>query len=208
MKPFTYGNSRKIIYWGCSFDSLLELKFALSIQDEYEFLRSRISVYYDPKTRLPTRYIRGNTRRYTPDFLIRHKQSLKAFWVEIKPRAFNNEQELLIRREVAENYIREHNFDWEYKVIYDDEIKLNLDQLAQFNECCSHISQSARKLTMEKINRKYDRSAAPLFTRVLPGIRVQFIMFGNNPPPSHTDQFHASPKSNLWKPGNISFNST
>ena len=179
MGTFTYRKSCPIIYWGCSFDSLLELKYALSVQHEYEFLRSRISVYYDPKTKVPTRYIRGNIRRYTPDFLIRHKESGKAFWVEIKPQGFNDEAILMERRTIAENYIRENGYDWEYKVVFSDEIRLTPEQVTQFNECCTRIRQSARKLKMEKLNRQYDRSAAPLFTRVIPPSQVQYIMYGN-----------------------------
>lgn len=45
-KKFKYGRSFKIINWGVQFDSLLELKYAISIQDEYVFLRSRIAIYY------------------------------------------------------------------------------------------------------------------------------------------------------------------
>ena len=80
---FQYGHAKKIINWGNVFDSLLELKYAISIEKEYEFLRAHIPVYYDPRTRRPTDYIRDNIRRYTPDFLIRHKISNEAFWVEI-----------------------------------------------------------------------------------------------------------------------------
>src|SRR5574342_83885 len=89
-EPFKYGTSHKIIYWGCVFDSILELKFALSIQNDYEFLRSRITIYYDRLTKKPVSYIQRNYGHYTPDFLIRHKQTKKAYWIEIKPRAFSD----------------------------------------------------------------------------------------------------------------------
>lgn len=98
LKPFKYGVSHKIIYWGCVFDSLLELKYAISIQKEYEFLRSHIPIYYDPVTKKPTDYIRQNIRRYTPDFLIRHKITSEAFLIEIKPRAFAGDSQLLMRK--------------------------------------------------------------------------------------------------------------
>ena len=106
MKTFNYSGSHKIIYWAVEFDSLLELKYALSIQGEYEFLRSHIPVYYDPVTKRPTNYIRSNIRRYTPDFLIRHKETKQAFWIEIKPRAFTDHAQLDLRKEVAERYIQ------------------------------------------------------------------------------------------------------
>ncbi len=177
-KPFKYGQSYKIIYWGCCFDSILELKYALSIQNEYEFLGSHISVYYDPVTRRPTNYIRENIRRYTPDFLIRHKETKQAFWVEIKPRAFNDQEHLALRKQVAENFIQWKGYDWKYKVVYDDEITLNLDQIVQFNECCSLIKKSAGKIAFRKQNNRFDRSAPSLFFRVPSDSRVRFVMFG------------------------------
>lgn len=180
MEKFKYRGSRKIIYWGSSFDSLLELKYALSIQDEYEFLRSHISVYYDPSTKEPTNYIRNNIRRYTPDFLIRHKLTKEAYWVEIKPKAFSDYAQLALRKEVAENYILWKGYDWEYKVVYDDEIILTLDQLVQFNECCTLISKSARKHWFEKYNTRFDRSAPSLFAKAPDNSRVKFVMFGQD----------------------------
>jgi hypothetical protein len=68
MKTFTYGNAYKVTNWGCSFDSLTELKYAVSIIEEYEFLRARVTIYYHPGTKLPTDYIRDCHRHYTPDF--------------------------------------------------------------------------------------------------------------------------------------------
>ena len=178
MKQFKYGRSHKIIYWGCIFDSLLELKYALSIQNEFDFLRSHIPVYYDPSTRRPTDYIRDNIRRYTPDFLIRHKITKEAYWIEIKPRAYSNSAELTLRKDVAENYIKWKGYDWIYKVVYDDEIILTLDQVVQFNECCSLIKKSARKIGFEKYNKRFDRSA-PSFTSTVPdNSRIRFVMFG------------------------------
>lgn len=178
MKQFKYGKSCKMIYWGCAFDSMLELKYALSIQHEYEFLRSHIPVYYDPATKRPTNYIRANIRRYTPDFLIRHKETKRAFWVEIKPRAFSDHEQLTLRREVAQRYIRWKGYDWQYKVVCDDEITLTLDQLVQFNECCALIAKSARKIWFEKYNKRFDRSAPAFFSTVPRNGDVGFVMFG------------------------------
>lgn len=179
-KPFRYSRSYKLIYWGCVFDSLLEVKFALTIQQEYEFLRSRITIYYDRKSKEPVYYLRRNYGHYTPDFLIRHKKTKKAFWVEIKPRAYSDSDHLLLRKEVAENYIKQKNYDWEYKVIYDDEIKLNLDQIQQFNECCKLIKKSDRKLRFQELNNRFDRSAPSFFKTVPKNSRISFVMFGED----------------------------
>lgn len=179
LKPFKYGVSHKIIFWGCVFDSLLELKYALSIQHEYEFIRSHIPIYYDPRTKRPTNYIRDNIRRYTPDFLIRHKTTGEAFLIEIKPRAFAGDQQLLLRQEVAENYILWKNYDWKYKVVFDDEIILTQSEIEQFNECRKLICKSARKLEFEKYNRQFDRSMPSFYTKVPDNKCIHFVMFGN-----------------------------
>ena len=95
MKEFVYQQSKRITSWGCCFDSILELKYAVSIKNDYEFLRSHIPIFYDPRTKMPTNYIREHIRRYTADFLIRHKTTGKAYLIEVKPRQFEKEQQFL-----------------------------------------------------------------------------------------------------------------
>lgn len=177
-QPFKYGKSHKIINWGCAFDSLTELKFAISISEEYEFLRARVSIYYHPGTLEPTDYIRECHRRYTPDFLIRHKKTGKAFLVEIKPRAFENEPQLALRKTVAEKYIRWKGYDWEYKVIFNDEIILTLKQFEEFSECCKLKSKSSLRFWFEEYNKKFDRSAPSLISNVPNNSDIEFVMFG------------------------------
>lgn len=157
---------------------MLEVKYALSIQADYEFLRSRVTIYYDRITKLPVNYLRCNYGRYTPDFLIRHKQTKKAYWIEIKPRAYSDTDHLSLRKEVAENYIRLKKYDWEYKVVYDDDIKLTLGQLQQFNECCKLINKSRRKLLFRELNNRFDRGAPSFFTTIPKNNRLEFVMFG------------------------------
>jgi hypothetical protein len=177
MKTFIYWQSQKIINWGCSFDSILELKFALSIKEEYEFLRSYIPIFYDPRTKLPTNYIRENIRRYTPDFLIRHKITRDAYLVEVKPRAFENEEQLAIRKAVAENYIRIRNYDWKFKIIFNDEIHLTGHQKSEFQNCCKRIPLSNKNLWLKELNDKFDSTRTSLFN-VPSNRKVRFVMFG------------------------------
>jgi hypothetical protein len=179
MKTSNYTRSIKVINWGCSFDSILELKYTVSIQKEYEFLRSQIPIYYDPRTKFPTNYIRENIRRYTPDFLIRHKVTRKAFLVEIKPRAFEGNEQLLLRREVAENYIRWKRYDWKFKVVYDDEIELTADERAQFLECRKLIPLSERRRLFKGLNDKFESNRPPLLTSVPSNRKIHFVMFGD-----------------------------
>lgn len=184
-KPFKYRKSHKIISWGCAFDSLLELKYAVSIMEEYEFLRARISIYYHPGTKQPTSYIRDSHRRYTPDFLIRHKETGEAFLIEIKPRAYADEPQLLFRKEVAENYIRWKNMDWKYKVVFDDEIILTSEQLEEFEQCCKLKSKSSWKLWFAEYNKKFDRSAPSLILNVPSNCNIQYVMFGTRQRAKH-----------------------
>ncbi|AEW00170.1 hypothetical protein A4D02_28445 [Niastella koreensis] len=180
MQPFKYLVSHKIIYWGCLFDSLLELKYAISIHKDYEFLRAYIPVYYDPKTRKPVVHIRGNTRRYTPDFLIRHKLTREAHWVEIKPGAFASSPQLVIRKEVAENYIRWKKYDWSFKVVFDDEIVLPPEDEQLFNEYKKLLCKSAGKLDMEAFNKLFNRAVPPFYASVPDQKRIRYVMYGTS----------------------------
>ncbi len=178
MKKFKYRNSHRIVNWGCAFDSLTELKYAISIVEEFEFLRARVTIYFHPGTKQPTDYIRECTRHYTPDFLVRNKETGEAFLVEIKPRAFEHDPQLLLRKEVSDNYIKWKGYDWKYKVIFDDEIVLTADQLEEFEQCCKLKSRSARKLWFEEYNKKFDRGAPSFFSTVPSNSDVQFVIFG------------------------------
>lgn len=179
---FRYRKSHKIIHWGCCFDSLLELRYAISIRDEYEFMRSRLHIYYDQGTLKPTSYIQTGIKHYTPDFLIRHKTTNEAFLVEIKPRAFQNESQLNVRRQVAEYYIRWKKYDWKYKVVFSNEIILTEHELQVFEDCCRLKSKTAFKLWLQQENSRYDRSVPLFFKQHLTNKQIAFIMFGKNDP--------------------------
>lgn len=178
MTTFKYTVSRKFVSWGYSFDSLTELKYAISIRDEFEFLRARVSIYYHPGTLQSAVHVRECYRRYTPDFLIRHKETGEAFLVEIKPRAFQEEAQLSLRRQVAENYIRSKNYDWKFKVVFDDEIILSAEQLEDFEECRRLRSRSDYKIWFEQYNRKFGRGSASLFKHIADNKKAEFVMFG------------------------------
>ncbi|MEP7375691.1 MAG: hypothetical protein ABI675_20000 [Chitinophagaceae bacterium] len=181
METFKYGVSRKIIYWGCVFDSLLELKYALSIHKDYEFLHAHIPIFYDPRNFQPTNYIRQNIRRYTPDFIIRHKITCEAFCIEIKPRAFAGNPQLILRKKVVENYILSKKLDWSFKVVYDDEIILTPDQESEFKLCKKLICRSARKLELIKLNKLFDRTMPAFYASIPDTKRIQFVMNGTRP---------------------------
>jgi hypothetical protein len=184
---FRYGESQKISHWGHGFDSLTELKFALSIRDDYEFLRACISIYYHPGTKQSTDVISTCHHRYTPDFLMRHKETGEAFLVEIKPRAFENHPQLDLRKEVAENYIRCKKYDWTFKIIFDDEIILSEEQLADFEEYRQLKSRSARKIWFEQYPQNLVRcTSASLFNTLTGNKKIAFLLLGNQQ--NHTTQ--------------------
>lgn len=167
----SYHAARPIINWGCHFDSLTELKFAVSITEEYAFLRNQVSIYYHPGTLQPTSYIRRCHRRYTPDFLIRHKETGNAFLVEIKPRAFERHRQLLLRKEVAQNYIRFKNYDWTYIVVFDDEIILSAEQCEAFEDCRRLKSTANREAWLADYAKCFD-------FQVPSNKQIDFVMFG------------------------------
>lgn len=179
-RTFKYGKSYKMVYWGCNFDSLLELKFAIAIQEDYEFLRNRVVIYYQHGTLKPTNYIREGTRRYTPDFLIRNKKTGEAFLVEIKPRAAAHDPQLQLRRQVAENYIRWKGYDWQFKVIFSDEIVLDEPGWDLYEQCRKLKSKSAfiHWLTAQEF--KYNSSAPTYFGKPPSEKRIRFVLFGRS----------------------------
>ncbi len=140
---FPYRTSKKVSGWGYQFDSLTELKYAISIMEDYHFLRSPVAIYYHPGTKITLDHIRRCHLRYTPDFLLRNKQTYEATLVEIKPRAFENHPQLQLRKLVAENYISRKNLDWTFKIVFDDQIILTEQQLQSFNSCIGLSSDKA-----------------------------------------------------------------
>lgn len=126
-----------------------------------------------------TRYLYGNYRWYMLDFLIRHKMTGEAFLVEIKPRDFEGQQQLDLRKELAEKYIRGKNYDWKFKVVYNDEIILNEEQLEAFMECCRLKSKVAFSMWYNQFSRKWNRFAPSSLKNASPEARSRFIMFGH-----------------------------
>lgn len=177
---FTYTKAKKISNWGCHFDSLTELKYAISIIDDYEFLRERVIIHYERVTHEPTQYLRGNNGSYIPDFLIRHKITGEAFLIEVKPKGFDDYKQLELRTELAEKYIKKNGYDWKFRIVYDDEIILTEEQLEDFKECCRLRSKSALTVWYDQFCRKWDRAAQSPLRNASPQAKVRFIMFGHS----------------------------
>ena len=173
---FEYRPAQKMTGWGHHFDSMTEVKFAISIMEEYAFIRSPVSMYFNPGNCRLAHFPRLFHHRYTPDFLIRHLQTRKAMLVEIKPRAFQGNPQLEQHEIVATNYIRSMKFDWIYKVVFDDEIILSEDQLAHFEECLSLKDETKRHSWYEHYFKQM--SALPPHLMEKSNAHIDFIMRG------------------------------
>lgn len=122
---FIYGHKGcHIDYKGLGFDSLLELRYAISLEEEYSYARECVKIYYDPKTAKSTTYLTEGIKSYKPDFLIRQRQTGKAFLIEVKPRGFDDFNTLARYQSICGHYIAANKYDWEYKIVFEEEIIL------------------------------------------------------------------------------------
>lgn len=179
---FQYLPAKPISYRGCLLHSTLELKYVLSIEDDYEFLREYVTIYYDPKTNQPTNYIREGILKYTPDFVIRHRTSGEAFLVEVKPGGFDDSAYLKNHRLIAENYIRQRGYDWQFKVVYQDDIVLSMQQWQYFYQIIKGRKVLNHKLDMLKLENRFNNHEPKYFYRIPvtpnPKEKVHFVCRG------------------------------
>ena len=123
MAKFTYHqNSIACLYQGEWLDSILELRYILSVEESHCWLREDLSIYYNLDE--APEGIKGGLKTYTPDFLVRNIYNGKATLVELKPSAYDDHWELLRRRKIAENFIQFMGFDWDFKVVFSHQIVL------------------------------------------------------------------------------------
>jgi hypothetical protein len=100
--------------------------------------------------------------------------------VEIKPRAFEHNPQLELRKAVAENFISWKKYDWKFKVVFDDEIRLTFEQQVIFDHCRNLKRETCRLLAFQAMNDKYDASRPNLFTRAPSNKIIQYVMFGTS----------------------------
>ncbi|MBS1918271.1 MAG: TnsA endonuclease N-terminal domain-containing protein [Bacteroidetes bacterium] len=165
-RNFAYKPSYKISYRGCCFHSLLELKYALAVEDDYRFLREPVQIAYDPKTLRSTNYLREGIKTYIPDFLVRSKSGGSALLVEIKPQDFCNELLLGQKKVIAENYIQANHLDWEYRLIKGDEIILNQIQKQKYQVYYDHRHSFHSIFDFQKLDRKLNEEPRNFFSTV------------------------------------------
>jgi hypothetical protein len=149
---FTYRKSFPIPYSGCAFDSLLELKFALSIENDYRFLRSPEKI--------------ETTRVYTPDFLIRHKLTHEAWLIELKPTAYKISKNVSIYNSIATDDIKKQSLDWSFNVIFGSEIHIEPDKLNKFRMFAMRKTTFQTMFDFQKMDQKYNHRPVKIFSSV------------------------------------------
>lgn len=185
---FKYGRSFKIPYRGCFFHSLLELKYAMSVEEEYRYLREPVIIGYNPKTFAVTNYFRDGVCIYTPDFVIRNKSDNTACLVEIKPKKFLSQEWLDKHQTIAQNFIRFHRLDWKFKVVLSEDILLNEKQQERFDLFVKHRHSFTSIFDYQKLDRRYNQDKPNYFgmTPLFPGDELSkkeytsFVMNGQN----------------------------
>jgi hypothetical protein len=124
--------------------------------------------------------IRQFHRRYTPEFLIRHRKTHECFLIEIKPRSMEFHPYLSSRKLEAENFISVEKLDWKYKIVFDDEIILTSDQLEEFEQCFKLNSISAWKNWFEDYSQRLSRVKHLIQTHAPDNKKIKFLMFGTS----------------------------
>lgn len=111
------------LYHGQWMDSLLELRYILSIENTHAWQRDNLQIYLSVNK--TTKSVEKELRRYTPDFLIRNYQTGEAKLVEIKPTHFRNKRQLLLRKQIAEHFIEYFGYDWTFEIVFGDQVLLS-----------------------------------------------------------------------------------
>ena len=123
--------SKTILYKGYVFDSTIELKYALSIEDTHAWLRNGIEIYYG--INVQPSGIKTNLHCYRPDFLVRNLSNHHAELIEIKPDGFNMPRQQM-RSKIVAKFIERFAYDWTYRIITESEIMLSQQKWLRFKE--------------------------------------------------------------------------
>ncbi len=123
--------SKTIFYKGYVFDSTIELKYALSIEDTHAWLRNGIEIYYGINVQPSD--IKTNLHCYRPDFLVRNLSNHQAELIEIKPDGFNIATQQM-RSKIVAKFIERFAYDWTFRIITESEIILSQEQWHHYKE--------------------------------------------------------------------------
>lgn len=162
----SHKSSINIQYKGCFYHSILELKFILLIEDRCSWIREPVAIHYDPNTFEVTNYINEKTKKYIPDFLVRKWRDNTAYLIEIKPRRFLDSEQMRIRKIVTENYLKQKNVDWRYKILTEEDIKLTDIKTDLLKKIIDENRNLQGKLNLIKRDKKYNNTPQKYFANI------------------------------------------
>jgi hypothetical protein len=163
---FKYGKSYRIPYRGCYFHSFVELKYAMSIENDYRYLREPVIIGYNAKTLQATQYFREETKMYTPDFLVRPKAGGDLMLAEIKPADFKSDKAVNMYETIARNYIQHNKLPWQFRMIYEDEIVLPEAMQSKFDLFWEKRRTFESYFELQRLDRRYNAEAIKYFSSV------------------------------------------
>lgn len=169
-----YKRAIRLEYKGVQFDSLLELRFILIIEDKCSWIKEPKTIFYDPETFKPITYLKENTKKYTPDFLVRKWKDNSAHLIELKPREFKDSDQMKIRNQVVINYILENNLDWKFVILSKEDLTLNDRLKMKFKEIIEKNKSIGRKSKLLKLDKKYNNTFQHNFS-CIPNLKNQDI---------------------------------
>ncbi|MES2373402.1 MAG: hypothetical protein V4557_12530 [Bacteroidota bacterium] len=169
---FTYTSEGTCIFYnGCQLDSLLELKYILSIEHTHAWIRDGLEMYYGLHGL--ANGVKGHVHCYRPDFLVRDWKTGNSKLVEIKPYGFNHDQTK--RQKIAEKYIKRFGYDWSFEIVNEAEIKLTDDQWQHFLTIQSQQKDWRHKPCMKLLQNTSPFSDAAYDQFVRTGVLPAFV---------------------------------
>ncbi len=152
--------SKRVEYNGIIFDSILEAKFAMLIENSCIFYYHPFTIWYDKKdsTKLGKRTC---SNQYQPDFLVRKLKDNTCYLIEIKSSSDRDHIDTLTKADRAEKYIKAKGHNWDYKVVTEKDFDLPFEKLEKLKKAKETRVTVARKrdstarhnkFSMQKLN--------------------------------------------------------
>lgn len=145
--------SKSVEYNGIIFDSILEAKFAMLIEDSCDYYYHPFTIWYDKKD--PTKLGKQCcSNQYQPDFLVRKLSDNTCHLIEIKSSSDRLHGDTLTKLDRAEQYIKTKGHNWKYKVITEKDFKLPANKIDKLNKARKTRVAVARKKKSSRIHNK------------------------------------------------------
>jgi len=113
-----------------------------------------------------TIYLTGTCYKYTADFLIHHKTTGKANFIEVKLCNYADDVYFYTCKAQVDACIQQQHLGWEFKMVYDDEIQFRPVQREIYNEVTSLQRGFEILLKMQKRDKRYNESEVRYFKHI------------------------------------------